>query len=233
MKILFLADNFPPEANNGPANRVFERASYWVKWGHQVTVITSVPNFPEGKVHTGYKNKLYQEEYLEGIRVIRVITFISPNKGFALRILDFLSYMFSSFIAGIFQKKPDIVIATTPQFFAGISGLALAKIKKVPFIHEISDLWPASILAVGAMKKGKLIRGLEKLELFLYRHSAAIVSLTQAYKENLISRGICQEKISVINNGVDLARHIIAPRNEILASQFNLRNVFTIAYLVA
>lgn len=88
MHILFLTDNFYPEGN-ATASRVYERACYWVKWGHQVTVITSVPNFPVGKVFEGYKNKWYQSEIIDGIRVVRVKTFIHPNKGKVLRILDF------------------------------------------------------------------------------------------------------------------------------------------------
>ena len=116
MKILFLTDNFFPEVNAG-ASRVFERAVYWVKWGHDVTVLTSAPNFPQGQVYEGYKNKWYQRENISGIEVIRVKTFIAPNKGTVLRILDFLSYFVMSFIVGLLMKKPDVVIASSPQFF--------------------------------------------------------------------------------------------------------------------
>ena len=81
MNILLISDNFYPEGN-AIASRLYERASYWVKWGHQVTVITSAPNFPEGKLYTGYKNRWYQREILQGIQVIRTKTFIRSNKGF-------------------------------------------------------------------------------------------------------------------------------------------------------
>jgi len=95
MRILFLSDNFYPEMS-GAAVRVYERAQYWAKWGHEVTILTSAPNFPEGKLHAGYQNAWRQVSYLHGIKVVRVKTFMAPNKGFFLRIIDFLSYMFSA-----------------------------------------------------------------------------------------------------------------------------------------
>ena len=104
MNILFLADNFPPELN-AIASRVYERACYWVAWGHEVAVITSVPNFPDGKVFDGYRNRWYQVESVNGIRVVRVKTFVAKNEGLVLRTLDFLSYMFSSFWAGLIEPR--------------------------------------------------------------------------------------------------------------------------------
>src|SRR5690554_7520691 len=87
MKILFLTDNFPPEVN-APANRTHEHCKEWVKKGVEVTVITCAPNFPKGKVYDGYKNKLYQTEMIDGIKVIRVWSYIAANEGFVKRILD-------------------------------------------------------------------------------------------------------------------------------------------------
>ena len=127
MNILLITDNFYPEGN-AIASRVYERARYWVKWGAQVTIITSAPNFPEGKLYPGYKNKWYQTEQLDGINVIRVKTFICANKGFFLRILDFLSFMISAFFVGLRQKKPDVIVTTSPQFFGAIAACVVAKI---------------------------------------------------------------------------------------------------------
>ena len=92
MKILFLTDNFPPEVN-APATRTYEHCKEWVKQGVEVTVITCAPNFPEGKVYKGYRNKFIQRETNDGIKVIRVWTFITANEGFFKRILDYLSFM--------------------------------------------------------------------------------------------------------------------------------------------
>lgn len=100
MHILFLTDNFPPEGN-APATRTFEHAIRWVRAGHQVTVITGAPNFPEGRLFEGYSNSWYQREKMAGIDVVRVKTYITANEGFAKRILDYMSFMFTSFVAGL------------------------------------------------------------------------------------------------------------------------------------
>ena len=231
MHILFMTDNFYPEGN-AIASRVYERACYWVKWGHEVTVITSAPNFPEGKVYTGYKNKWYQTESLHGIRVIRVKTLIIANKGFILRILDFLSFMIPAFFAGMAQKKPDVIVTTSPQFFGAITACLLAKCKRVPFVLELGDLWPASIVSVGAMKDSLVIRGLEKVECWLYRQSTRIVVVSPSFKENLISRQIPPQKIDVILNGVDLAKYAPQVRDPLLAEDKGIpANAFVVGYI--
>lgn len=231
MNILFLADNFPPE-RNAQASRVYERACHWVKWGHRVTVITCTPNFPEGKVYSGYKNKYYQVEYISGIRVVRVKTFIAANVGIIRRILDYVSYMPASFCAGLFQPKPDVVAATSPLLFAAISAWGLASVKRVPFVMEVSDLWPDSIVAVGAMKSSILLRWLEKIELFLYRQAGHIAVLTPAFRDNLIRRRIADNKISVVMNGVDLSIFQPQLRDKSLAIQWGIsHNDFVLSYI--
>jgi len=231
MNILFLADNFPPE-RNAQASRVFERACYWVRWGHKVTVITCCPNFPEGKVYAGYENQWRQVRELDGIRVVRVKTFIAPNAGKVLRILDFLSYMFGAFFAGLIESRPDVVVATSPQFFAAVAGCALSLLRRVPFVLELSDLWPECIVAVGAMKRSAVFRWLEKLELFLYRRAARVVALTSAFKGNLVSRGIHAGKIDVIINGVDLQRYSPRPRDQDFARQWGIaEDDFVVGYI--
>ncbi len=230
MHILFITENFPPE-RNAAASRVYERACYWIKWGHEVTVMTCAPNFPEGKVYPGYKNRWYQAEQIDGIRVVRVKTFISANEGILLRTVDFVSFMFSSIVAGLFQKKPDIVMTTSPQFFAAVGGWVISFFKRKPFIFELGDLWPASITAVSAMKDNLALKGMEKLELFLYRKSAAVVALTNAFKEDLNRRGIDKNKIYVVVNGVDLPRYSPRPKDKNLLKKIGLKDKFVIGYI--
>jgi colanic acid biosynthesis glycosyl transferase WcaI len=230
MHILFLTENFPPETN-AAATRVYERAVYWVRWGHRVTVLTTAPNFPQGRLLAGYRNRWYQRETIDGIEVVRVKTFITANTGILLRTVDFVSFMANAFVAGLFQKRPDVVVATSPQFFTAIGGWALAAIRRLPFIFELGDLWPRSIVAVGAMPDGILIDLLEQIELFLYRRAAAVVALTQAFKDDLTGRGIDAAKIAVVRNGVDLARYAPQPRDEALAAAHGLAGKFVIGYV--
>jgi colanic acid biosynthesis glycosyl transferase WcaI len=230
LKILFLTDNFPPEGN-APASRTYEHAVQWVKAGHAVTVITTAPNFPEGKLFEGYKNSWYSVEDMNGIRVVRVKTYITANSGFAKRTLDYMSFMVAGFIAGLLQKRPDVVVGTSPQFFTVCAAWVLSVFKQRPFVFELRDLWPASIKAVGAMDESRVIRLLERLEMFLYRRAAKIVSVTNSFKTELIARGIPSEKIEVVINGVDLDRYVPREKDQVMAAKFGLEGKFVVGYI--
>ena len=230
MKILFLTENFPPESN-AAATRVYERALYWAKWGHEVTILTCAPNFPEGKLFDGYANRWRQIEEMDGLRVVRVKTYIAANTGFVKRTLDFLSFMATATFFGLIEKRPDVVVATSPQFFAAVAGWMLGVFRRRPFVFELGDLWPRSILAVGAMKKSPLIRALEALELFLYRRAECVVALTGTFKQDLVARGIPAEKIAVVLNGVDLPRYAPRDRDMELARAHGLAETFNIGYV--
>lgn len=231
MHIVFLTDNFPPEGN-APATRTYEHAREWVKLGHKVTIITGAPNFPEGKVFDGYSNSWYSKTYLDGIEVRRVKTYITANEGFIKRILDFISFMLTSFVAGLFVKKPDVIVGTSPQFFTAVSAWALSAVRFKPFIFELRDIWPASITAVGAMKDSIAIRMLEKLEVFLYKRADSIISVTNAFKRELIERGVDGEKIDVVLNGVDLAKYQpVSEKDNELSNKYNLQGKFVAGYI--
>ncbi len=230
MKILFLTENFPPETN-AAATRVHERACYWAEWGHDVTVVTSAPNFPQGKLYAGYGNHWYHTERTAGIKVVRVKTFIAPNRGTVLRTLDFLSFMFTGIAAGLLQPRPDVVGATSPQFFAAVAGWLVGTVRRAPFVFELGDIWPASIIAVGAMKESLLLRLMETFELFLYRRAASVVALTPAFKNNLVRRGIDGNKIAVVMNGVDLWRYAPRRRDADLARKWGIAESFVAGYV--
>ncbi len=229
MKILFISDNFFPEVN-APATRTHQHCREWVKKGAEVTVITCVPNFPQGKVFDGYKNRLYQKEVIDGITVIRVWSYIAANKGFYKRTLDFISFAFMAFWAGLFRKT-DIIVATSPQFFTAICGCFLSIFKRKPWIMEVRDLWPESILAVGAMQKGFIYNTLERIEMFLYKKAARIVVVTDKFKQNLINRSIDGNKIHVVKNGVLLDEYQPASKDETLLKDLKLEDKFVFTYL--
>jgi glycosyltransferase involved in cell wall biosynthesis len=228
--ILFLSDNFPPEFN-APASRTFEHCREWVDLGMRVTVITCAPNFPKGEVFNGYQNRLWQREIVDGICVVRVWSYIAANEGHVKRILDYASFMVSSTIAGFFVRNVDIVIGTSPQFFTVCAAWALSKLKRVPWVFELRDIWPESIVAVGAMKNSFAIRILEKVESFLYLHATSIVVVTNAFKETLIKRGVEDKKIKVITNGIDSNSGIPKIKDQALVNELNLQNCFVAGYI--
>lgn len=230
MKILFISDNFPPEVN-APASRTYEHCVQWARTGHEVTIITCAPNFPAGELFEGYRNRLRSVENVDGLRVVRVWTFISANEGFALRILDYLSFMFSAVIASLFERRPDVVIGTSPQFFAACGAWMISRLKRRPFVFELRDLWPESIKAVGAMRDSAAIRLLERIEMFLYRQARLIVSVTHGFKRQLGDRGIDTSKIAVVTNGADLSRFRPIPRDPALLEQHGLAGKFVVGYI--
>lgn len=229
MRILFLTDNFPPEVN-APANRTYEHCREWVKQGVGVTVITGAPNFPKGKVYDGYKNKLFQVEYIDGIKVIRVWTYITANEGFIKRILDYISFSITSFLFGLFQKG-DIIVATSPQFFTALSGRWLSFFKRKPWVFEVRDLWPESIVAVGAMKKNRIIRFFEWLEKRLYKSADQIVVVTDAFREIISNRGIDKNKIFIHKNGANLELFQPQEKKQELLAKLGLENKRIFAYI--
>jgi glycosyltransferase involved in cell wall biosynthesis len=229
MKILFITDNFPPEVN-APANRTYEHCMEWVKMGHEVTIITCAPNFPKGKVYEGYKNKLIQREEMNGIKVIRVWSYITANEGVIKRVLDYVSFCLTSFFAGL-TVKTDLIIATSPQFFTVLSGRWLSFWKRKPWVMEVRDLWPESIIAVGAMKRNRAIQVFEWLEKRMYLTANCIVVVTDAFKEKIKARGVDGDKIFVHKNGANLAVYSAQQKNESILLKLNLSDKFVFAYI--
>ena len=230
MHILFLTDNFPPEVN-APASRTHEHCRLWVAAGHQVTVITCAPNFPKGRVFDGYRNAWRQEETMDGIRVIRVWSYITANEGFTRRVLDYMSFMATATWSSLGVRSVDVVVGTSPQFFTACAAYAVGTLKRRPWVFELRDMWPESIKAVGAMQDSAAIRWLEKLEMFLYRKAARIVSVTQSFKRTLQARGIEGGKIDVVTNGVDVSRFSPRPKDASLTRKLGFDGCFVAGYI--
>ena len=223
MHILFLSHYFVPE-NNAPAARVHGMAKEWARLGHRVTVLTGAPNVPAGVVYEGYRNRLYQEEWIDGIRTARVWTYLAANRGRVRRGLNFLSYMAAAGAAGsALRPRADVVIATSPQFFAGWAGVPVSRAHGAPFVLEIRDIWPDSITAVGALKRGRVVGALEGLERALYDAADHIVAVGEGYRQNMIRKGVPAAKIDVITNGVDADLFTPRPADAALRERLGLK----------
>ena len=209
MRVLFVSPNYPPEVN-APATRLHEHARRWAATGGQVDVLTDVPNYPEGVVYPGYENAYREEAERVGdgrIRVHRVPMYLAENKGALKRTLSYVSFMVSAaYFSRRIRERPDVVVGTSPQFFCALAGFWIARRLGVPFVMEVRDLWPESIIAVGAMERNAAIRAFERLETYLYRKSDHVVVVTDAFKRHVMARGVPAERISVVKNGADLDR---------------------------
>lgn len=233
MRILFLSHYFPPEVN-APASRTFEHCREWASRGNEVHVLTCVPNHPAGRIYPGFRNRLVQREVIQGIVVHRVLTFPAANTGFFGRSLNYFFYLLMATLTAPFLPKVDVVVSTSPQFFCGLAGYLVGVLKRVPWVLEIRDLWPESIVTVGAMRESRLTRALGWLESFAYRKADAIVSVTESFVPHIEARG-GRGKVSVITNGVDLQFFVMGSDNEsaaaALAEEFGVAGKFVAAYV--
>lgn len=202
MHLMLLTHYYPPEVN-APASRMSELARAWVAAGVRVTVVTCAPNHPSGVLYTGHRNRWFQREQRDGVEVIRLWTFLAANAGFLLRLFNHLSYPLALLLNLNRLPKADVVLSTSPQFFCGLSGLILKR-RRRPWVLEIRDLWPESVVALGVMRRGPIIRVLESIERMAYRKADAVVSVTDSFVPHILS-GRGRGPVAVIKNGVDLS----------------------------
>jgi glycosyltransferase involved in cell wall biosynthesis len=178
-----------------------------------------------------YRNRLIQRESIDGIDVIRVWTYLAPNTAVARRSLDFASFGVTSFLAGLFQDT-DVIVATSPQLLAGLSGRLLAMAKRRPWLLEVRDLWPDSIVALDMMReRHPAVRMLRAVERMLYRSAARIVTTNDGLRARLIDSGVPAEKIGVVPNSVDPVQFSPRPRPPELAGKYGLDGRFVVGYI--
>lgn len=206
MRILLITQNFPPEIAASAA-RHSELARYWAESGHEVTVLTGMPNHPTGVIPPEYKGAVRREEQVDGHRVVRTWVYATPNTGLIRRTLNHLSFMVTTVLLGTGRVgRPDAVVVTSPPFFQVIGAWILSLIKRAPLVFEVRDLWPGIFEELGVIRNRRVLWLLERLELFMYRRARRVVVVTDAFKQTLVERGVPASKIDVIKNGVDLER---------------------------
>ncbi len=237
MKILYISQYFPPEMG-APAARAAELARHWTQAGHQVSVLTGFPNHPTGIVPQEWRARLRRLAYREKVgevEVFRTWLWPLPNRQTHERMRNYASFFISSALRGINLPRPDVIVATSPQLLVGLSGWWLARVKRVPFVFEVRDLWPESLTAVGlGDEKSILHRFLSQMADFLYARSDHIVVVTQAFKDLLVrQRRLAAEKISVIENGVEtnLFANTMPEANAALRKQLGIEGKFAVCYI--
>jgi glycosyltransferase involved in cell wall biosynthesis len=231
VRIAYVCHYFVPEPA-APAARVHEFARAWVRAGHRVSVITTFPNHPRGRIPVAYRGRWWSTERLDGIDVLRCWLYAVPNRGVGRRGLDHLSFVLTALIFGLPRLGPvDVVVASSPTLFSAFAAWLIARIRRVPFVVEVRDLWPAAIVGLGLMRPGPTVRALEWLANFLYRQAARVVVVTEAFAEQLALDGVPRCKLDVIPNGADT--HLFSPSNDGAACRtaLGLDGKFVVAYI--
>ncbi len=213
-----------------PAARAYEFSRRWVKMGHTVSVICGIPNHPHGIVYPGYHKELLRHEIIDGIDVYRTWVFVTPNARKVRRSINYLSFGFSAALASEKLRGVDVCIATTPQFFAGVSGTFVKSLRKVPLVLEVRDLWPDAIKAVRIDASRRSMEFLRKIERYMYGRADRIVIASPAFGEHLLRKSVPPEKIHVITNGVSADLFERRPNGR---AHFNgpMKDKFLVAYI--
>jgi glycosyltransferase involved in cell wall biosynthesis len=234
MRIAYFCQYFVPESA-APAARVSELAKAWVHQGHHVTVITGLPNHPTGIVPTEYRGVAFRREQLDGVEVFRNWLYATPNEGFVKKTLSHLSFMLSTLIFSVPRlRRYDIFIVSSPSFFVVVTVCLAHWLWRTPYIFEVRDLWPGIFIELGVLKNRVLIRTLESVEMFLYRRAAHVVVVTESFREILLDRGVCENRVSTIANGVDLEAFRPDPAaGAAIRREHGLEHCFVVLYIGA
>lgn len=203
MKIVILTQYFPPEVG-APQNRLFELATRLRDKGAQVTILTAMPNYPKMVIHEGYKGKWRVKEEIAGLNVIRCWIYASQRKSIFFRLLNYFSFVFSSFWIGLFRiRRQDILLVESPPLFLGITAFFLSRFKRAKMIFNVSDLWPESAEKLGLVSNRFFLWISYKLEAFLYRRSWIITGQTQGIVADIKKR-FPKKKVYWLPNGVNV-----------------------------
>lgn len=230
MRILFLTQYCPPEVG-APQNRIFEFAKKLKEFGHEVTILTALPNYPRGEIFDEYKGKKVVLEEIEGIKIVRTSIYATKSKRFTKRLRNYLSFTFSSVFQGAkYIERQDFIITESPPLFLGWSGYVLSKLNKAKFIFNIADLWPESAVKLGVLNNKLFIKMSVWLEEFCYRRASAVTCQTQGIVDDIVRRDFDKNKVHLITNGVDTELFKKEKRDEDFRREIGIEDKFALCY---
>lgn len=234
MNVLVVSHNFPPETN-ALAHRTYHHARHWVEDGGHVEVLTDVPSFPEGRVYDGYRNR-YEREVVDGIVVHRCPLFVLENRGALRRTLCYTSFMFSAlWHSRHLDRNPDVVVASSPHLFTALAGWAISWLRGVPFVLEVRDLWPESVVDTGVLSEDSpAVRLASSAVDRLYDVANHIVVVAPAFRDRLEGHGVDSGNTSVLTNGADLdffSRKLDPEELDELRGELDLDGSFVASYV--
>lgn len=227
MRILILSYFYAPE----PIPKPHELAVGLAQRGHEVSVITSIPSYPNGEFYPGYRLRPWKKETLDGIPITRLPLMPDHSASGIRRMLSYTSFMVSASLLGPFTaRQADVMYVWHPPLTIGVSAWAIGLMRRIPFVYDVRDLWPEAIAATGMMSNSLLLKGLGAMERLVYRRAAAIGVISPGYKQNLISKGVSSEKISVFSDWADGKIYRPVPSDTALAQSTGMSGRFNVLF---
>lgn len=199
MRVLILSQYYKPE----PVPKPEELAQELSKRGHAVAVLTGFPSYPTGKLYPGFRLALLKRETIDNIPVVRTFEFPYHGKQALWRFLNYFSFMASAPLGGWFAPPCDVIYVWHPPLTIGVAAWIIARLRRVPFVYDVQDIWPEAAVLSGMLKDGMLVRILSALEKFVYRRADHLLVVTDGARENLIAKGVPPAKVTTMAHWVD------------------------------
>ena len=227
MRILLLTQWFPPE----PQKLLLELATSLRDHGHEVTVLTGLPNYPTGAIYPGYRVRVRQEEVIEGIRVIRVPLFPDHSRNPLLRAANFISFAVAAAVLGPWvAPRCDVIHVIHPPLTIGLAAWTVSRLRRVPFTYEIQDMWPETLAATGMIRQPLVLKLVGFFALWVYRSASAIRVISPGFRRNLLAKGVPAGKVRFISNWVDTDFYRPVSPDADLRRRLGFENRFVVVY---
>ncbi len=227
MRVLILTQYYPPE----PITKPHELAGGLAERGHEVVVITAFPHYPAGRLYPGTHLRHWKWDNLDGIRILRLPLYPDHSRSPVRRILNYGTFAVTASVLGSALSGPvDIMYAEHPPLTIGLAAWFLGRVRRIPFLYGVNDLWPESIEATGMVRNQGFLRFIGRLERFVYKRAAAIAVISNGIKQNLVGKGVPPEKVHVIPHWADESVYRPVPPDPELARQLGMAGRFNVVF---
>jgi glycosyltransferase involved in cell wall biosynthesis len=202
MHILLFTQYFPPEVG-APQTRLDAMTRLAVDAGHRVTIVTAMPSYPTDRIFDDYRRRIVAREHQAGREVIRTWSLPSLGAGYR-RMLSYGSFAVAGFIGLLRAERPDVLVVESPPLTNALPALVWARVRRVPVVFNVADLWPDAAVAMGGLHPGRLLNAMYALERWAYRKSRLVSTVTDGVANRLVTdKGLSPDKIFMVPNGVD------------------------------
>ena len=227
MKIIILSQWYPPE----PETRIHMLALGLKKSKYDVLVVTGYPNYPEGKLYPGYKIKFFERDRIDGINIIRTALYPDHSKSKIKRIINYLSFAITATLVGLkFAVDADILWVYHPPLTISIPAIIISKIRKIPYVYEIQDLWPETLNVLKIVKNKNILKLLDIIANYIYNNACKISVISNGFKNVLIKKGIKEKKIEVIPNWTNEEIYIPQKPLDLIREKYKFSKIYNVVY---